>query len=51
MSPVSRLYRSGKQGVVVGVDLLPIIPIDPLREFVIHIPTNVGSAGLEIMVF
>lgn len=46
---VGRIHRSQKQRIESGVASLTITPYDPLGDFVILVPTTLGSAGLETL--
>lgn len=44
------MYVLGKQGVVTGLTPLTVNPDDPLWDFVLPTPTNLGSSELEVLV-
>lgn len=48
--PSSRIQKPNKHGVEVGAAPLTIAPNDTLGEFMVLIPTVLGSLGLENLV-
>lgn len=52
MSPIERIHRSENQGVKAGVAPITTLPNsnDILGDFVLLIPSTLGSAELEILI-
>jgi hypothetical protein len=50
ISPIARIHESRNQEVEKGKVLLTITPRDPLENFLLPVPTTLGSAALDILV-
>lgn len=50
LSLIRRIHGSKNQGVEAGEALSNIICNDPSGNFVLSVPTTLGSAGLEVLV-
>lgn len=49
-SPIARIYGPRNQGVKKEIVSFTITPSDPLRKFLLLVPTILNSAGLEVLV-
>lgn len=50
VSPIARIHGSRDEGMEKGIVPLTITLSDPLGQFLLPVPTTVGSAGLEVLV-
>jgi hypothetical protein len=50
VSPLTRIHGPRNQGVEKGIVPLTVIPSDLLGKFLLHVPTTLGYAGLEVLV-
>ena len=50
MNPIGKIHGSTNQGVDAGIAPFTFTTNDPLEDFVLPIPTNLGYIGLEVLV-
>lgn len=50
MTPTGKIHGSTYQGMEAGIAPLTFAANDPLEDFVLSIPTNLGSIGLDVLV-
>ena len=50
VASVCKIHGSGNLGVKIGVVSLLVTPSIPLGEFVLLVPSTLGSVGVEVLV-
>lgn len=50
ISPIARIHRSGNQGMEIEVVSHTTTPRNPLSKFLLPVPANLHSVGIEVLV-